>query len=142
MSMLNIPLFDAMGAKMTYLDRKNTVISENIANADMPGYRAKEMKTMDFGKVLDRVMQDGTSKVKVDKVSMMTTDPKHLPLPGVSADAKTLQSRMTYEVAPNENSVIIEEQMVKANEVQMDYSLMTNLLRKNMGMLYTALGRN
>ncbi len=142
MSMLNIPLFDAMGAKMTYLDRKNTVISENIANADMPGYRAKEMKAMDFGKVLDRVMQDDTSKVTVDKVSMMTTNPKHLPLPGMTADAKTIQSRMTYEVSPNENSVIIEEQMVKANEVQMDYSLMTNLLRKNMGMLYTALGRN
>jgi flagellar basal-body rod protein FlgB len=72
----------------------------------------------------------------------MTTNPKHLPLPGVNQDAKTVQSRMTYEVAPNNNAVIIEEQMVKANETQMDYNLMTNLMRKNIGMYYTALGRN
>lgn len=140
MSMLNIPLFDALGAKMSYLDRKNTVIAENIANADMPGYRAKELSTVDFGRVLDKVIQqDG---VKVAPVSMMTTNPKHLPLPGVNQDAKTVQSRMTYEVAPNNNAVIIEEQMVKANETQMDYNLMTNLMRKNISMYYTALGRN
>lgn len=140
MSMLNIPLFDAMGAKMTYLDRKNTVISENIANADMPGYRAKDMSKIDFGKVLDKAIQRDAGKLA--PVKLETTNAKHMPLPGMAANAKTMNARMTYEVSPNENSVILEEQMVKANEVQMDYNLMTNLLRKNMGMLYTALGRS
>lgn len=142
MSMMNIPLFDALGAKMSYLDRKNTVIAENIANADMPGYRAKKVSDVNFGKVLDKVIQRDDAKVKVDPVTMMTTNPRHLPLPGVDANAKTMQARMTYEVAPNNNSVIIEEQMVQANGVQMDYNLMTNLMRKNLGMYYTALGRN
>lgn len=140
MSMLNIPLFDAMGAKMTYLDRKNTVISENIANADMPGYRAKEMSDINFGKVLDKAIQREPGKLA--PVKLETTNNKHMPLPGVDANAKTLNQRVTYEVAPNDNSVIIEEQMVKANGVQMDYNLMTNLMRKNLGMMYVALGRN
>lgn len=143
MSMLNIPLFDALGAKMTYLDRKNTVIAENIANADMPSYRAKSVSDVNFGRVLENVIQRGAvGKVDVAPVTMATTNSRHLPLPGVDANAKTQQARMTYEVAPNNNSVIIEEQMVQANMVQMDYNLMTNLMRKNMGMYYTALGRN
>lgn len=143
MSMLNIPLFDALGAKMTYLDRKNTVIAENIANADMPSYRAKQVSDVNFGRVLEKTIQrSGTDKVQVAPVTMATTNPRHLPLPGVDANAKTMQARMTYEVSPNNNSVIIEEQMVQANAVQMDYNLMTNLMRKNMGMYFTALGRN
>lgn len=142
MSMLNIPLFDALGAKMTYLDRKNTVIAENIANADMPNYRAKAVSEVNFGRVLEKTIQRDETRVKVPPVSLQTTNPRHLPLPGIDANAKTLQARMTYEVAPNNNSVIIEEQMVQANAVQMDYSLMTNLMRKNMGMYFTALGRN
>jgi len=36
--------------------------------------------------------------------------------------------------------VIIEEQMVKASQTTMDYNLMTNLMRKNVGMIQTALG--
>lgn len=143
MSMMNIPLFDALGAKMTYLDRKNTVIAENIANADMPAYRAKQVSDVNFGKVLEKTIQRGAGdKITVAPVTMATTNARHLPLPGIDANAKTMQARMTYEVAPNNNSVIIEEQMVQANAVQMDYNLMTNLMRKNMGMYFTALGRN
>lgn len=140
MSMLNIPLFQAMSAKMTYLDRKNAVIAENIANADMPGYRAKDVGAVNFGRVLDKVIQDDSLKVAPVKVSM--TDPRHMALGGVSENVKTKEARITYEVAPNDNSVVIEEQMVKAAEVQMDYNLMTNLMRKQIGMIYMALGRN
>jgi flagellar basal-body rod protein FlgB len=48
---------------------------------------------------------------------------------------------MTYEVAPDENAVILEEQMVKASQVQMDFNLLTNLSSKQSGMFRTALGR-
>lgn len=139
MSMLNIPLFEAMGAKMTYLDRRQGVLAENIANADTPNYRAKELSKVDFGQVLSKVM--GTAEEKKG-LQMTATQPGHLPLPGVSEQAKAKGAKIVYEAAPNENSVIIEEQMVKANEVQMEYNLITNLMRKNIGMIYTALGRN
>lgn len=140
MSMMNIPLIEAMGAKLSYLNHQNTVIAENVANADMPGYRAKELSKVDFGRVLDKVIQDG--KIGVQPVSMAMTNPKHLALGGVNQSVKTSAARLTYEVSPNENSVVLEEQMVKAAEVQMEYNLMTNLMRKQIGMIYTALGRN
>ncbi|MBT7747468.1 MAG: flagellar basal-body rod protein FlgB, partial [Alphaproteobacteria bacterium] len=46
-----------------------------------------------------------------------------------------------YETSPDGNSVVLEQQLMKVTETKMDYELMTNLYRKHMGMLRTALGR-
>lgn len=140
MSMMNIPLFQALGAKMTYNGRYQTVLAENIANADMPGYRAKSLGKVDFGAVLDKTIQSGDSRPA--PVRLAATHAGHAGMGDLKQQARTAEARMTYEVAPNDNSVVIEEQMVKAGEIEMDYNLMSNLLRKNIGFIYTALGRN
>jgi flagellar basal-body rod protein FlgB len=49
---------------------------------------------------------------------------------------------MTYEVAPDGNAVILEEQMIKANQTMMDYSMLTNLMNKQASMYRLALGRH
>lgn len=138
MSMLNIPLFQAMNAKMTYLGHQQKVLAENIANADMPGYRAKELSPMDFAAVLKQTAggQQGAAN------QMAATKPGHVGAATSSQQVKVIEAKSIYEVAPNENSVVIEEQMVKANEAAMEYNLITNLMRKQIGMVYTALGRN
>jgi flagellar basal-body rod protein FlgB len=41
MTLQNIPLIKAMGAKMMYLEKRQAVLAQNIANADTPNYRAK-----------------------------------------------------------------------------------------------------
>jgi flagellar basal-body rod protein FlgB len=64
-----------------------------------------------------------------------------MPPPGEIETAKDAKQKITYEVAPAGNAVIIEEQMVKANETNMEYTLLTNLMRKQSGMIRTALGR-
>ena len=60
----------------------------------------------------------------------------------MTKQSKEAKDRWTYEVAPDKNGVIIEEQMVKATKTQMDYNLMTNLSSKYGMMMRTALGRN
>jgi len=137
MTIQNIPLFFAMGSKMNYLDQRQEVLSHNIANADTPGYRARELSEIDFGRVLDHVNQSN----KVRNVRLETTQAGHMPPPNELEDARNQKQRITYEVAPAGNAVIIEEQMVKANQNTIDYNLLTNLMRKNVGMIRTALGR-
>ena len=130
----DIPLLQAMGAKMGYLDRRQSVISQNIANADTPNYRARDLTEVDFGSVLKDV---ASKSLRLEK-----TDAKHQSLSGdIATNPKETKRKITYEVAPAGNSVIIEEQMVKATQVNMDYSLLTNLMRKNVNMIRTALGR-
>ena len=135
MDIKNIALFQAMGAKMNYLSTRQGVLAQNIANADTPDYRPRDLTKVDFGAVLKDVT--GSKKVRMEH-----TKPGHM-MPGGNIDsAKNRKSRIMYEVAPDGNGVIIEEQMIKATQTTMDYNLMTNLMRKNIGMIQTALGRN
>lgn len=134
MDIKNIALFQAMGAKMNYLSKRQGVIAQNIANADTPDYRPRDLTKVDFGAVLKDVT--GSKKIRMER-----TEAGHITPGGSLRSADERKSRMTYEVAPDDNGVIIEEQMIKASQTTMDYNLMTNLMRKNVGMIQTALGR-
>ncbi|MEM6781599.1 MAG: flagellar basal body rod protein FlgB [Pseudomonadota bacterium] len=134
MTTQNIPLFQAMGAKMQYLNQRQGVIAQNIANADTPNYRPKDLSEIDFGRVLEHV--SGIKKVRMD-----STNPLHMPANNELPEPDSERQRITYEVAPAENAVILEEQMLKSGQTIMDYNLMTNLYRKNVTMIRTALGR-
>ena len=135
MSISNLPLMKALNAKVDYLDKRQGVLSQNIANADTPKYQSKDLSEIDFGSVLKRLTDS-------KKVSLVTTQPGHMPNPNEIERAKNGKDRLTYEVAPDKNGVIIEEQMVKAAKTQMEYNLMTNLSSKQTSMYRTALGRN
>ncbi|MCD8497260.1 MAG: flagellar basal body rod protein FlgB [Alphaproteobacteria bacterium] len=130
----NIALFKAMGAKMHYLNQRQRVIAQNIANADTNGYRPQDLKDADFSRLLRKVTE--SNNIKLD-----TTARLHMPPPNEAPDPKEGKQRKVYEVAPDGNAVIMEEQMIKANRTTMDYNLMTSLYQKNIGMLRTALGR-
>ena len=135
MTIQNIALFQAMGAKMQYLNTRQGVLSQNIANADTPEYRPRDLTKVDFGEVLKEVT--GSKKVRMDKTTL-----GHMSPGGDIHDPDNRKVRMTYEVAPADNAVIIEEQMVEATKTTMDYNLMTNLIRKNVSLIQTALGTN
>ncbi len=134
MTIQNIALFQAMGAKMGYLNTRQGLIANNIANADTPEYRPRDLTKVDFGAVLKDVT--GSRQVRMNQ-----TTKGHIMPGGNIHDPQDRKSRMTYEVAPADNAVIIEEQMVEATKTTMDYNLMTNLLRKNVGLIRTALGK-
>lgn len=136
MSLGDLPLMKAMAAKMTYLDKRQTVIAQNIANADTPGYVSKDLTEVNFGAVLKNLVNE-----KKMSVSLATTDDQHLPNPNAIDRSRDMKDRWTYEVAPDKNAVILEEQMVKSAKTQMDYNMITNLMGKYSSMYRTALGR-
>jgi flagellar basal-body rod protein FlgB len=45
-----------------------------------------------------------------------------------------------YEVAPDGNAVVLEEQSAKAAQTALDFQLTSNLYRKYLGMVRVALG--
>ena len=129
-------LFKALGSKMKYLHQRQALISQNIANANTPNYRPKDLTEVDFGRVLTKVLDD-----RFDRVRLSATNPNHFPRDnGLSGDDR--EQKQTYEVTPSGNAVILEEQSVKASMTQGDYALMTSVYTKNKNMIMTALGRN
>ena len=135
MTIQNIGLFEALSAKMNYLDERQKVLAQNIANSDTPGYTPKDLTPVDFG----RVLTEATGDTKT--IRPTTTNKGHLPAYNEIEDGDSRHQRKAYEVAPAGNSVVLEEQLLKTNKTQMDYNLMTTLYQKHVSMMRTALGR-
>lgn len=135
----DIALFKAIGSKMDFLNQRQRIIAQNVSNSDTPGYRPKDLVPVDF----DRVLKDvkNTNSNSVQQVNLQGTRSGHIGGAGEIDDPKSRKQKETYEVAPAGNSVIMEEQLIKAGETVMDYNLMTNLYQKNVGMIRTAIGR-
>lgn len=136
MTTQNLALFQALGTKMDYLNQRQRLIAQNVSNADTPGYKSQDLEAMDFGSVLKNITHDKSRSIHAAR-----TNSGHLRSKGDFGQPEAKIVRNTYENAPNGNSVIMEEQLIKAGENVMDYNLMTSIYQKNVGMIKTALGR-
>lgn len=139
MNLAKIPMMGAIVDKLSWLSRRQEVISENVANANTSGFKAQTIKDLEFRDILRSSQQNG---VKAPKAQVMrSTNPKHL---GHTA-AKTVSYDTITDVTATEssingNTVVLEEQMLKMAETQIEYSTMINLYRRHMGLVKTALG--
>lgn len=126
-----VPIFTAMKARMDYLNQQQSVISHNIANANTPGYKAREMKPVDFNKL---------AKSRHSKLKIFTTSPTHMR--GSKSGRSLYQTRKirdTFETTPVGNNVVLEEEMMKLATGSTDYNETTNVYRKMIGMVKTAI---
>jgi len=135
MSLTDLPVFDALRTSMKWHQARQTVLAENIANADTPGYRGRDLEKPDFSTVL-AAQTSGT-------LSAVRTSSMHLPglSTTMSVDFSTVEDR-DFETTPSGNSVVLEEQMMKVAANQMDYQAATSLYTKSVNLLRMALGRN
>ena len=128
-----LSIFDAIGRKMAWLTQRQTVIAENIANADTPGYAPRDMNESAFARLLMR---------SVAPVTPTLTNNAHMRGTLASdSEFKVAEERRPYETSPDGNAVVLEEQIIKVGQTQSDYQLMSNLYRKHLAMIRTALGR-
>ena len=138
MTTQNLGLFKGMNSKMHFLNHRQRLISQNIANADTPGYRPQDLKKVRFEDVLDKSYE---ANPNMKRVSIDTTNTGHMAAPDSAArPQRPGEQRRTYEVAPSGNAVIMEEQLFNATNNMMDYNLMTSLYQKHIGMIKTSIG--
>ena len=128
----NITLMKMMQVKMGYLSERQDVLSANIANIDTPGYKARDLKELDFKRL---------ALIESNRLQMRTSSPSHQKSPEhLHEDFRNQKSRKTYETTPVENNIVLEEQMAKINDTNADHQLVTNLYRKTGDMFRNALG--
>ncbi|HAK64201.1 MAG: flagellar basal body rod protein FlgB [Pseudomonadota bacterium] len=132
MELNKAPLFAAMRAKMEWLSERQKILAENIANADTPGFKARDLKPVDFTEYLKNHAA----------TELALTNPMHIK-GGRDAQRFNFTTVISSgsETDPSGNSVAIEEQMMKIGETQMEYESATGIYRKNAQMMKIALGR-
>jgi flagellar basal-body rod protein FlgB len=130
--MSQLESLNRLEGRMQWLAARQQVLTNNIANADTPGYRAMEVKEPSFKSTLQHL----------GGVQLAQTNERHISATRTStASGEIMVNRRPIEVSPTGNSVNLEDEMSKAAQNVMDYQLATNLYRKQINMLMTAAGR-
>lgn len=130
-----IPLFAVMAEKMRWHQARQSLLAENVANAETPGFRGRDLKAFS----LEDVNGDGSKAT----VTTVATNPSHF---SVSSDGGEGQfptrSLNSFEITPEGNGVTLEDEMMKVAANQMDYQAVTTLYTRSMQLLRTALGKS
>ncbi len=130
----DITLFKMMKTKMSYHAERQDELARNVANIDTSGYKPKDLRELDFHKM---------AMVESSRLRVRATSPNHITDTGREETSyRSDKMRKTYETKPVENSVVLEEQMMKVAENQMEYQKVTNLYGKMAGLFKTAIGNN
>ena len=128
MSIADLPLLNQIKGRLTWLDQRQRVIAENVANADTPGYVARDLKTpTDFAQAL----QGGGG------VRLARTAPGHI-APAGPAVRFEAQASPDSETTLDGNAVVVEEQMLKMAESRMAYDTAISMYQKSMSLLRMA----
>lgn len=139
MDLNKIPVMDAIVKKMNWLNRRQRVIADNVANADTPGYVARDLQPQDFSGLLRHAPRGGAAQ---GKPRMAITNARHMAAGGggVKGGERT-EASDSHEASPTGNTVILEEQMIRMANTQMEYGKMVSLYRRHVGLLKASLGR-
>ena len=133
-------LIAGIGEAMRHLSDRQRVVAQNIANSDTPGFKAREMDAPDFsGLVAATGGRPGARRVVRPQVQI-TEGMAALGATQPADQRITLDQNIT-ETKPNGNNVTLEEQLLKMGQIQADFNALTNLYRKQMSLMKTAIGR-
>ncbi|WP_322416099.1 flagellar basal body rod protein FlgB [Mesorhizobium huakuii] len=111
-----VSLFDLAAKQAQWLSVRQSAIAGNIANANTPGYTANDVEP--FEKVLDRTA-----------VSLQTTEAGHLGSAATNAGFTIKPQEDDGVVMPSKNTVVLEDQLLKAGEVRRSFELNTAIVK-------------
>lgn len=127
-----LPLFSLISQRMGWLSDRQKVLAENVANADTPGYIARDLKPVDFAAL---------AKAAGARLQQTVTDPRHIDARVGSGPQAAVVKDKKAETTLSGNTVSIEQEMMKVADTAMDYQLITSLYRKQVGLIKAVIGR-
>jgi flagellar basal-body rod protein FlgB len=127
-------LFDLLSTRQRWLAQREAVLTRNVANADTPSFRPQDLKPQSFAKALARQVD------RQGDVGLVATHPDHIVSPTPQPSDAKAERGDSFETAPSGNAVVLDQQLGNLAQTQLDYELTTNLYRRQLDLLRTALG--
>lgn len=134
---------DALEADLSFRLKRQNLISSNLANADTPGYRSKDLR---FGDALKDVYDKKDNKTAYDasgnvirgeKVDVEKTDKNHLDLlldDGIKSEPY-YDNYIVQAPGIDENDVDLDREMGRMAENSLMYSAASIAIKKKLGFL-------
>jgi flagellar basal-body rod protein FlgB len=140
----SLPLLGALKSKMGWLNQRQKIVSENVANAQSPGFKPHDLKAQDFQTLLKqyRSQQSGAphqmAGSDVSKVGLMRTQGGHIGSQPSGAGVAGKEVSLDSETTLDGNAVVLEEQMVKMAESRMQFEAAVAFYTKSLAMVRMA----
>ena len=125
-----IQLFALASRQAEWLSVRQEVVATNIANANTPEFRAKDITP--FNAVLAETQG-----------SMARTHPGHLAASRYSQDIEVSEKDLNNEIGLQEsgNTVALSEELSKTGEIKRQYELSTSLVKSFHSMMHMTVRR-
>ena len=129
MAIPDLPILSMLRTRTQWHQERQRVLAENVANAETPRYRARDLAPPNFASALQRV-----------SISMARTDPGHIEAVGGGSHFDD-DRNLRYETRPRGTAVSHEEEMLKLAGNQAGYDAVTSIYTHSLSLIKTALGR-
>jgi len=123
--MKNISLLNQATGQAAHAAKRQRVVAENIANADTPGYRARDIP--------DYVDTQALPPMKATRAGHLGGHGK-----ATSVRAHIVASEME---SPNGNNVSLEEEMIRGAKAEGKHNLALTIYAKSLDLMRLGLGR-
>jgi flagellar basal-body rod protein FlgB len=131
MPITDIPILSMLRERMEWHQERQRVLAENVANADTPNYRAKDLAPPDF-----------SHEIQLASLALDSTNPLHITAPTGGGSTFAADSSGRYQIRPRGNSVTHEDEMMKVASNQMDYEAVTSLYTRSLALIKIAIGKS
>jgi len=122
---------------MSWLGQRQAILAQNIANADTPDFRPRDLREKDFQKLAKGFAG------RLTRLPVTRTAERHVfGMVGGQIGLVGEKQSTPYETAPDGNAVILEEQTAKAGKTALDHQLASNIYKKYGALIKIALGSN
>jgi flagellar basal-body rod protein FlgB len=137
----DLSTFAALKQRMRFLQSRQKVLAENVANADTPGYKPNDIAQIGVDPATrgaDAIRRMAVAHYN-QAAGLMTTSAMHINPAANSAG--TVDRGVRYETRPSANAVSLEDEMLKVSQNQIDFQTAANLYQRGLATLKTAIGR-
>ena len=128
MPVTELPYFQMVRSKMGWHQSRQSLLAENVANADTTGYEARDLAPATFRKLMDAAQ---TRSVVPDRTHLAHISTKPMKL------SHRPERMDDFEVRPRGNAVVLEEEMMKVTENQMDFESASLVYKRALGLMKT-----
>jgi flagellar basal-body rod protein FlgB len=138
----DLPTFAVLRDRMKFLQTRQRVLAQNVANADTPGFKPRDIRELGVdpaSRGSDQARRLVAAGGVPAAMGLAATDPQHLG--PVAGSASETDRGATYETRPSGNSVDLENEMLKVSQNQIDFQTAANIYQRGLATLKTALGR-
>jgi flagellar basal-body rod protein FlgB len=141
----NTPFFAVLRERLGFLNERQKVLAENVANASTPKYVPRDLDERSFSDAVARQMPQSSSGLAgpnpISPVRMSATRAGHIDGGAPAAGSGRAVRSPDSEVTLDGNAVVLEEQMIKVADTRMDYDAALGLYQKGLQLMRMAARR-